>query len=140
MSCGIVTRADVVKWLAHHFQHVALKLRQFIKKQHALVTQRTSTRARVRPSANQARIANGVVRRTKRPRAYKSLSTFKCSRDAMNARGFNRFLERHGRQNGWEALCQHRFAGSRRTNEQNIVAARTRNFQGPLRCLLSMNI
>src|SRR5437762_887768 len=56
--------------LAHHFQHVSLKLWQLVQKQHAIVTQRHFPRPRHCAPTDQSRIADRVVRRPERPRPH----------------------------------------------------------------------
>jgi hypothetical protein len=51
----------ILQRLAHHLQDVALKFRQLIEEQHTVVPQRNFSGARDHPSADQSRIADGVV-------------------------------------------------------------------------------
>src|ERR1700746_2860123 len=55
----------VLKRLTHHFQHVALKLRQFVEKQYPVVPKRHFAGPRNRASSDQPRVANRVMRRAK---------------------------------------------------------------------------
>ena len=50
----------------------------------------------------------------------------------MNAGGFDRFIERHRRQNGGDAFGQHGFSGAGRADQQNVVATGAGYFQGAL--------
>jgi hypothetical protein len=52
--------------LPEHFQHASIKLRQLVEKQHALVCKGNFTRSRQTATTNQTRVADRVVRRTKR--------------------------------------------------------------------------
>jgi len=81
----------VLKRLAHQFQDVALKLRQFVQEQHAVMSQGNFASTRHGASANQSCVANGVMRRTKWPRADKAAVVFECPCDAVDARSFDRF-------------------------------------------------
>src|ERR1700737_3544568 len=58
----------------------------------------------------------------------------------MNARGFDRFFEGHGRKNGGDALGEHGFAGAGRSDEENIVTAGTGDLEGALGGLLAVNV
>ena len=125
--------AAVFERLAHHFEHVALKFRQLVEKNDAVVAERNFSGPRHRAAADQARVADGVVRRTKRPRADQTARIFQHSCHAVNARGLDGFLERHRRQNRGNALGQHGFARAGRPDEQNVVAARAGHFERALR-------
>ena len=57
----------------------------------------------------------------------------------MNARGFDGFFERHGRQDGGNALGEHSFTGAGRADEENVVTAGTGDFQRTFCGLLAVN-
>lgn len=54
--------------------------------------------------------------------------------------GFNRFPEAELWQDGGQALCQHTFAGSGRTDEQQVMSAGSSNFQRALCKVLTAHI
>jgi hypothetical protein len=56
------------------------------------VSQRYFSRTRHSPAANQTCIADGVVRRTKRPSPNQSLSAVERASNAVNAGGFDSFF------------------------------------------------
>src|ERR1700680_313996 len=93
-----------------------------------------------RATANQPGITDCVVRRAKRPRAYQTAAILQNSGNTVNTRRFNGLIERHWGQNSGDALSEHRLARSRRSNEQNIVAACASNLQRAVRCLLAMDV
>ena len=126
--------------LAHHFQDVALELRQLVKKNDAVVAERYFSRARHRAAADQSRITDGMVRGAERPRADQTARRLKDSRDAVNPRGLDGFLERHRRHDRGDALGQHGFAGAGRANQQNVVATRAGNFQRAFRGHLAAHV
>ena len=132
--------ASILERLPHHFQHVALKFRQLIEKQHAVVPQRHFARPRHRSAANQSRIANRMVRRPERPRAHQPARIVQQPRDAVNPRRLNRLFQRHRRQNRGDALRQHRLSRARRPDQQNVVASRARHFHRALRRHLSAHV
>ena len=95
---------------------------------------------RNRAAADQSGVADGVVRRTIGPGADQTARIFQNSRDAVNARGFDGFFERHRRQNRGDAFGQHGFAGAGRADQQNVVAAGAGDFQGALRGHLAAHV
>src|SRR6266478_5869710 len=130
----------VLQRLPHHFQHIPLKFRQLIQKEHAIVTQRNFPRPRHRASANQPGIADGVVRRSVRPRPHQPAAVFQDARHAMNPRRLDGLFERHRRQDRRDALRQHGLPRPRRPDKQNVVPARASHFQRALRRLLPVNV
>ena len=62
------------------------------------------------------------------------------SRDAVDARGFDGFLERHRRQDRGDALGEHRLPRAGRPDEDDVVPAGAGHFQGALGGLLSANV
>src|SRR5271156_6208707 len=122
----------VFQRLAHHFQHVALKFRQLVEKHHSVVAERNFSGARDGAAADEACIADGVVRRAVRTRADQAARIFEDSGDAVNARGLDGFFERHRRQNGGDAFGEHGLSGAGRADQQNIVAPGTGDFEGAL--------
>ena len=58
----------------------------------------------------------------------------------MDARRLNRFVKRHGRQNGGNALGEHGLAGTRRAEQQNVVTAAAGDFESALGGHLSAHV
>ena len=81
-----------------------------------------------------------VVRRAERARADEAAGIFEDACDAVNARGFNGFFQRHGRKDGENALGEHGFACARRPDEKNVVAAGAGDFESALGGLLAVNV
>src|SRR6202043_4273492 len=84
----------VFERLAHHFEHVALKFRQLVEKQDAVVPERNFSGPGHRSAADQPRVADRVMGCAKRASAYESTRIFEHSGDAVDARGFDCLLER----------------------------------------------
>ena len=63
--------SSVFERLAHDFERGAFEFRQLIEKQHAVVREADFARGGERAAAEQADVADGVMRRTKRPRRDK---------------------------------------------------------------------
>ena len=57
----------------------------------------------------------------------------------MNFRYLKRLFELQRRQYRRQTLCEHCLSRSRRADEQDVVPARTRHFEGTFRCLLAAN-
>src|SRR5689334_18689742 len=60
----------IFKWLPQYFEHAAVKLRQLIEKQYALMGQRDFAGTRQCATTNQSGIANRMMRRSKRTFSY----------------------------------------------------------------------
>ena len=58
----------------------------------------------------------------------------------MDLGGFNRLVETHRRQNGRKPARQHGLAGTRRTDQNDVVPAGHRHFHGALRLILSFDV
>ncbi len=58
----------------------------------------------------------------------------------MNFGGFQRFLQRQRRQNGWQSLGQHGFTCAGRADHDGVVAARRRDFQGAFDVFLPLHV
>ncbi len=124
--------APVLEGLAHNFEHVALELGKLVEKEHAVVAERNFSGARNRAAADQAGVADGVVRGAKRARANESARVFEKAGNAVDARGFDGFVERHRRKDAGNALGEHRLSGARRADEQDVVTAGAGNLQSAL--------
>src|SRR6266436_4601073 len=94
----------VFERLAHDFKNVARKFRKFVEEQNAVVRERNLPRPRDRPTANQACVRNGVMRRTERTQADQSSPRVEHAGHAVNLGGLERFFESKGRQDGRHAF------------------------------------
>jgi len=81
-----------------------------------------------------------VVGGAKRARADQAAAIFKYASDAVNARGFDGFFERHRRKNGGNTFGEHGFASAGRPDEENVVTAGAGHFESALGGLLAVNI
>src|SRR5580704_18574416 len=75
--------ASVFERLAHHFEHVALKFRKLVEKEHAIVAQGDFAGARDGAAADQSGVADGVMRRTKWARADEAACVVEQPGNAM---------------------------------------------------------
>src|SRR5207248_3483 len=74
-----------------------------------------------RPAAEQADVADGVMRRAKWSGGNERLFGIEQAGDAVDLCCLNRFFERERRNDGRDAFGQHRFARARRTDHQHVV-------------------
>ena len=81
-----------------------------------------------------------MVGRPEWPAGDKGLLRRQTAHDGVDFTHFQGFLPGHIRQNGRQALTEHAFAGTRRADQQHIVAARRCNLQRPLHILLPQHI
>src|ERR1700722_17054593 len=80
------------------------------------------------------------MRSAKRARADKSTRSFEDAGNAVNARGFDSFVKRHGRKDGRNALGEHGFPGAGRPEKENIVSAAASDFERAFGGSLAANI
>ena len=130
----------VLKRLTQRFQHIAVELGQLVQKQHAPVRQRDLARQGQPPRGARAagdRIGGGVmVRRAER--AFGALHCFLSAADRRpDADDLEPFAVRQRRQDGGEALGHNALARSRRAGKQDIVSARSGDFERALDGVLS---
>src|SRR5439155_2817073 len=114
---------SVLERLTHYFQSGSFELRQLIEKKDAIVGKAHFTRSRERSAAEQADVADGVMRRAKRPPRDKRFFAVEKSGNAVDLGGLDRFIKRHRRNNCWDPLRQHRLPRTRRANHENVVPA-----------------
>src|SRR5205814_2594544 len=74
-----------------------------------------------RPAAEQADVADSVMRRAKWSGGNKRLFSIKQAGDAVNLCCLNRFFERERWNDGRDAFGQHRFTRARRADHQDVV-------------------
>src|SRR4051812_13952814 len=92
------------------------------------------------PTADQSSAGYRVVWRAEWTDSLAHSVAVQNTRNGMNCDDLQRFVFRQRRQNGWQSTREHRFACSRRTDEQHVVTASRGNLQRPLRRLLSDDI
>src|SRR5262249_55433426 len=90
-------------------------------------------------ASDEAGVADGVMRGSKRASANEPASVFERAGDRVDARGFNGLLERHGRKNGGDALGEDGFSGPGRPGEENVVATGAGDFESALGGLLAVD-
>ena len=81
-----------------------------------------------------------MMRRTKWARADKAARIIEQPRHAVDARRFDGFFERHGRQDRRDALGKHRFPRARRPDEDDVVPAGAGDFERALGGMLAADV
>ena len=130
----------IFEGLAHDLENVALKFGKLIEKENAIVAERDFARTRHRTPADQAGVADGVMRRTIGAGADKAAAVLENACNAVNTRGLDGFVERHRRENCGDALGEHGLAGAGRPDKQDVVAASACDFESALSGLLPVDV
>ncbi len=81
-----------------------------------------------------------MVRRAKRPVRHQPFCRIKHSRNGVNLGRLECLLEPQRRQNRWQPLCKHRFAGAWRPDHQDVVSTSRRHFERALRHMLPTHV
>src|SRR5581483_8357611 len=126
--------------LAQDLQDIPLKLRQLVQEQNAVMPQGDFAGPGHCSTADQSGIADGVVWRPERPSADQAARILQHSRYAMDSRRLDGFIKGHGWQDGGNSFGQHRFAGARRSQEDDVVAAGASHFESSLGALLTTDV
>ena len=95
---------------------------------------------RIASSPNQSDVRNGVVGAAKRALSEKGCMLPKSTCDGVDLGGFQSFLQTQRREDGGQALGQHGFSCSRRSNHNYIVASCSGNLHGTFDVFLSLHI
>ena len=123
--------------LAQHLQYLAIKLRQFVQKEHAVMRLADLARPGLAAAANQCGGRCTMVGRPKRP--TRPGQQWRAFADGLNGRDFQRFLLPQGRQDAGQAARQQRFAGAGRAEQQQVVPAGGGHNQCPFGLLLALH-
>ena len=81
-----------------------------------------------------------VVRAAERALLHKAAALRQKTRDAVDFRDLERLLAREARQDGTQTACEHRLAGPRHADHQQVVTARRRNLERPFCLELPLHI
>src|SRR5690348_3327278 len=130
----------VFEGLPEDFENIALEFREFVEKENAIMTERDFAGTRDGAAADEAGVTDGVVGRAIRPRADEAARVVEDSGDAVDARRFDGFFERHRWKNRRNTLGEHRLASAGRADEENVVAAGTSDFERTLCGLLPADV
>ncbi len=100
----------------------------------------TSPGPGLRPAAEQAGIADRVMRRAEGAGGDEGARFAEQAARAVDLRRLDRFLLAHAGHDGGDAFGEHGLAGARRSDHQNVVAAGDGDFDGALRILLPFHL
>ena len=105
-----------------------------------MMRQADFTRARLRPAAHEGDARDRVMRRAKRAFTDKPGAAWQQAGHRVHGGDFERFVERERRKNPRHPSRHHRLAGTRRSNQQQVMPARTGNLDGPSRQELTVDV
>ena len=125
--------------LAQRVEHARLELGQLVEEQHAEVREAHLAGARPRAAADERRHAGGVVRRAERP-ASLELAAHQLAGEAVHHRDLEHLLGRQRRQDRGQPRGEHRLAGARRADHQEVVAAGGGDLEHALGALLAFDV
>ena len=125
--------------LAQQFQHRAAELRQLVQEQHALVGERDLARPGMRAAADHRRDRGRVVRVAKRPALGQAAVVEQPRDEAIMLTSRISAGSSGGNRPGRRAR-QHRLAGARRADQQQIVAAGGGDLERALGGLLALDV
>ena len=111
----------VTERLSQDLPNVAAELGELIQEQDAVMGQRHLARHRDMTPADQPHIRDGMVGCAKWAGHDQRRAVASKASDTVEARGLDGLSEGHGRQDGCEPPCEHRFARPRRAEQQDIV-------------------
>ena len=130
----------VFKGLTQDLKDVARKLRQLVKKEQAVMSQRDLAGAGNDTAADQTCIGDCVVGRAERPLSDEALGGVEYASDGVNLGGFQSLFKGERGEDGGQALGQHGLAGAGRADHENVMAAGGGYFEGALGRLLAAHI
>ncbi len=98
------------------------------------------SRLGIAATAGEARVGNGVVRRSEGTPGHERLLCRQHSHNGINLTDLQGFLPGHVRKNGGQAFRKHTLSGAGRADEQHIMAPCRRNLQGTFHILLAQYV
>ena len=111
--------------------------RQFVHEEHAPMRERDLARPQRRPSADEARDGDGVVRRPEGPRREQTLPRIQAAGHGPDRRRLDRLLEGAGGKQPGQPAGQHGLSGAGRADEERVVTSGRGHLEGPLRRFLA---
>lgn len=125
--------------LAQGFENGPREFRQFIQKEHAIVSKADIPRASPQPSADQGCYAGGVVRISVWTRGYQGPFR-KYTGDGVDHADLQGFVCRQGRQKARQTTGQHGLSGTRRAAHQKIMPTGCGDLQSPTCAFLAPDV
>ena len=129
----------VLERLPQRIEHARIELRQLVEKQHAVVGERNLAGPGADAAAGQRRHAGGVMRRAERP-LIGQRAAVEFAGDGRDHRHFEQLGWRQRRQDRRQPCGEHRLAGARRADHQEMMSAGGGDFERALGAFLSLDI
>jgi len=126
--------------LAQDLERLAIELGHLVEEEDALVGQADLARLGRAAAADQAGVADGVVRGAERPHGHQRLAGLQEAHHAVDARGLQALGGGQRRQDGRQSLCQQGFARAGRADHQYIMGTCGGDEQGPLGVVLALDV
>jgi hypothetical protein len=135
----MVTRESSRGW--RRTSRVAAEFGEFVEEEDAVVGDADFAGGGNDAAADEADVGDGVVGGAEGARGDEAVRGVEQeAADAVDLGGFDGFLQGHRRDDGRDALGEHRFAGAGRADEQDVVIAGDGDLDGPLDVLLAADI
>src|ERR1019366_3612844 len=115
--------------LAHDIENIARKFREFIEEENSVMSERNLAGAGNCSAADETRVGNRVMGSAEWAEADQSGVCIEHSSNTVNLGSFESLLKSEGWQDGWHALGEHRLAGARRADHQDVVTSGAGNFK-----------
>ena len=125
--------------LAQGVEHVGQELRQLVEEEDAQVGERHLAGTRLGATADQGRHAGRMMRRAEGA-AGGELAAHQLAGQRVHHGDFQHLLRRQRRQDGGQPRCQHRLAGARRADHQQVVSAGGGDLQHALSAFLALDV
>jgi len=126
--------------LSQGFNGAATELRELVEKQHPAVSQRDFPGAGLGPTADEAGVAHGVVRRAKGSNPHQSRVRGQEACDRVHGRDLEGLGVGHGRKDGGDATCEHGLAPTGRADHEQVMGARGSDLQRASCALLAFDV
>ncbi len=130
----------VLERLAKALEHATGELRQFVQKEHTVVGEAHLAGPRHPSAADDRRGRGGVVRTADRTRAHERAAFAEQTRTTVDSGDLEGFGPGHRRKQARQRPSHHRLAGSRGTDQKQVVPARRGDRHRPLRRLLPADL
>ncbi len=125
--------------LAQGVERLGLELGQLVQEEHPVVGQADLARLDPDAAAGQGGHAGGVVRGAEGAGAIQRAFGDHPGH-GLHHRGLEQFRRGEGRQDAWQPLGQHRLAGTRRADEQQVVTPGGGDLEGAFGVLLALDV
>jgi hypothetical protein len=130
----------VLERLAKHLEDVSPVLRQLVEEQHPVVREAHLAGAGRRSATHQPGVADRVVRCPERPLDHERAATPQMPGDGVDERRLERLGEGERGKDPGKTAGEHRFAGTWRTHQQEVVRSGRRDLERALRDELSSHV